>query len=73
VFVTRQTAAAHLSIFRHIDRIVKEDTGQALQWRHLHSKSLQDFPGILTVTADQHKGQAKGKLRILANHFYSQI
>lgn len=60
VFVTRQTAAAHLFIFQNIDRIVKEDTGQPLQWRHLHAKSLLDFPGILTLTADQHRGQAKG-------------
>jgi hypothetical protein len=65
VFVTRQTAAAHQFIFQNIDRIVKEDTGQPLQWRHLHAKSLLDFPGILTLTGDQHRGQAKGDWKCL--------
>lgn len=35
-------------------RIVKEDTGQAVLFRHIHGD------GIETVTADGHRGQALG-------------
>ncbi|EJD54157.1 hypothetical protein AURDEDRAFT_157410 [Auricularia subglabra TFB-10046 SS5] len=53
-FVSSQSAAAHHALFREIFRIVEQDTGQALHFRHLHGD------GIEIVTADEHKGQAKG-------------
>jgi hypothetical protein len=36
-----------------------------LRWRHLHGEHLQDFTGILHWAADQHGGQAKGRLQHL--------
>ncbi|KAJ7808673.1 hypothetical protein B0H14DRAFT_3151934 [Mycena olivaceomarginata] len=47
-----------------IEAIVKEDTGKSLKWRHLHATSTDSSEGygdlILSWTADQHRGQAKG-------------
>ncbi|KAJ6606289.1 hypothetical protein DFH09DRAFT_1299558 [Mycena vulgaris] len=61
VYVTRHTAAAHHRIFKEIQRIVKEDTGFDLHWRHLHASDVSEFDGmILHWAADQHRGQAKG-------------
>ncbi|KAG6899107.1 hypothetical protein C0993_000824 [Termitomyces sp. T159_Od127] len=61
VFVTRQTAVAHQRVFEEIAKIVYQDTGKALKWRHLHARTLNDYDGmILLLTLDQHGGQAKG-------------
>ncbi|OSX56007.1 hypothetical protein POSPLADRAFT_1161553, partial [Postia placenta MAD-698-R-SB12] len=60
VLLTRETAEVHRFIFDKIDEIVKADTGSMLQWRHLHSASLDQYVGVLQLTADQHLGQAKG-------------
>lgn len=60
IYVNRQTALAHQLIFQKIDDIVKEDTGENLRWRHLHSTNLTDPIGIFQFTVDQHGGQAKG-------------
>ncbi|KIJ53133.1 hypothetical protein M422DRAFT_42920 [Sphaerobolus stellatus SS14] len=46
-------------IFRKIHQIVKQDTGQGLQWRHLHSETLQNPVGIFSFLMDQHLGQAQ--------------
>ncbi|KAJ7262693.1 hypothetical protein B0H12DRAFT_1231133 [Mycena haematopus] len=63
VYVTRHTAAAHQRIFDEINKFVRLDTGSALRWRHLHGQSPEDFQGvILQWGADQHRGQAKGRL-----------
>lgn len=57
----RQTAVAHRIIFEEIENIVRADTGQSLQWRHLHTNSIDETDGmILQWVADQHGGQAKG-------------
>ncbi|KAJ6484352.1 hypothetical protein C8R47DRAFT_1072982 [Mycena vitilis] len=62
VYLNRQTAAAHQRIFEEIEAIVQEDTGKTLKWRHLHGTSVDGVYGdmILSWTADQHRGQAKG-------------
>ncbi|KAJ7800830.1 hypothetical protein B0H14DRAFT_2615859 [Mycena olivaceomarginata] len=62
-YVTRHTAAAHQRIFDELNKIVMLDTGSPLRWRHLHGQSPEDFQGlILQWGADQHRGQAKGRL-----------
>ncbi|KAF6760962.1 hypothetical protein DFP72DRAFT_804707 [Ephemerocybe angulata] len=60
VFVTEESAEMHALIFGKISELVKIDTGEELKWRHLHAKTLDDFPGICLVSVDQHRGQAKG-------------
>lgn len=60
VLLTRENAAIHRFIFHKIDEVVKEDTGSLLQWRHLHSRSIDQPVGILHWAGDQHLGQAKG-------------
>lgn len=63
VYLNRQTAAAHQLILEKIEAIVFEDTGELIQWRHLHAIDLNDNSGILHWAADQHGGQAKGEVR----------
>ncbi|KAJ7100549.1 hypothetical protein C8R43DRAFT_1141295 [Mycena crocata] len=62
IYLNRQTADAHRIILQEIEKIVFQDTGYTLQWRHLHADSPMDAPAemILHWTADQHGGQAKG-------------
>jgi hypothetical protein len=61
VYLNRQTAYAHLHIFKTLDSIVYKDTNRRLQFRHIHAPRLDDYSGcILQWTADQHGGQAKG-------------
>ncbi|KAK6981751.1 hypothetical protein R3P38DRAFT_2578154, partial [Favolaschia claudopus] len=64
VYINRQSAVAHQRVFEEIELIVKEATGKTLKWRHLHA-SRAEAPNeygslILSWTADQHRGQAKG-------------
>lgn len=61
--MNRQTAVAHQRVFEEIEAIVKEDAGGCLKWRHLHGIGPDDGHGdmILSWTADQHRGQAKGE------------
>ncbi|KAJ6467409.1 hypothetical protein C8R45DRAFT_938748 [Mycena sanguinolenta] len=62
IYLNRMTAQAHQRVFEEIEGIVLEDTGKRLQWHHLHATSLEDGLDsmILSWTADQHRGQAKG-------------
>ncbi|PPQ84978.1 hypothetical protein CVT25_010531 [Psilocybe cyanescens] len=61
VFLNRQTAVAHQTVFALIEEIVFEDTGRTVQWRHIHASDLDETDGfILLWTGDQHGGQAKG-------------
>lgn len=63
MYVTRQTAVAHLHILRVINQILKRDTGRGLRWRHIHGRQVDDYDGlILNWVVDQHRGQAKGTL-----------
>ncbi|KAK0481017.1 hypothetical protein EDD18DRAFT_1113379 [Armillaria luteobubalina] len=39
---------------------VRQDMGKDIQYRHLHSPSLEEHQGIMHWAADQHRGQAKG-------------
>ncbi|KAJ3925683.1 MAG: hypothetical protein NXY57DRAFT_1043898 [Lentinula lateritia] len=60
VFLTRQTAFAHLQVLREIDEVLKDDTGRTLHWRHIHGNRIDDYEGnILNWVVDQHGGQAK--------------
>ncbi|KAJ6505572.1 hypothetical protein C8R45DRAFT_1091275 [Mycena sanguinolenta] len=62
IYLNRMTAQAHQHVFEEIEGIVLEDTGKRLQWHHLHATSLENGLDsmILSWTADQHRGQAKG-------------
>ncbi|KAL0059883.1 hypothetical protein AAF712_013365 [Marasmius tenuissimus] len=62
VFLNRQSAEAHRVVLLKIHRLVQEETGKEIQFRHLHAsyKRDLDFEGILSWTVDQHGGQAKG-------------
>ncbi|KIJ52695.1 hypothetical protein M422DRAFT_243475 [Sphaerobolus stellatus SS14] len=60
IFLNCQSAIAHFLVFRNIHRIVMNDTGQGLQWRHLHSETLDKPVGIFSFSVDQHLGQAQG-------------
>ncbi|KAJ7508004.1 hypothetical protein B0H11DRAFT_2218004 [Mycena galericulata] len=62
IFLNRMSALAHQRVFEEIEAIVLEDTGHHLRWHHLHASSAEDGLDcmILSWTADQHRGQAKG-------------
>ncbi|KAJ3771677.1 hypothetical protein FB446DRAFT_789369 [Lentinula raphanica] len=61
VYLTRQTAFAHLQALKEINRIITSDVGYGLQWRHIHGSAVDDYDGhILNWVVDQHRGQAKG-------------
>ncbi|KAJ7192674.1 hypothetical protein GGX14DRAFT_546454 [Mycena pura] len=60
IYVNRQTAVAHQIIFQKIHDIVVKDTGENLQWRHIHSQTPDEEVGVLHFVLDQHGGQAKG-------------
>ena len=62
-FTTSQSEVAHLFLFRNIFRIAQEDTGQTVQFRHIHGS------GIEIVAADAHKGQAKGISTLFLHYF----
>ncbi|KAJ7776748.1 hypothetical protein B0H14DRAFT_2401533, partial [Mycena olivaceomarginata] len=66
IFINRMSAFAHQRVFEEIEDIVYEDTGKRLQWHHLHATDANDGLDsmILSWTADQHRGQAKGKSRL---------
>ncbi|KAK0471633.1 hypothetical protein IW261DRAFT_1571923 [Armillaria novae-zelandiae] len=59
-FLNSECARAHQILFRAIRSIVRQDTGKDIEYRHLHSPSLEEHRGILHWAADQHRGQAKG-------------
>ncbi|KAJ7466610.1 hypothetical protein B0H11DRAFT_1733200 [Mycena galericulata] len=60
IFLNRQTAIAHQKIIQAMEDIVFEDTGNHLQWRHIHGSQMNDYDGkILQWAGDQHSGQAK--------------
>lgn len=67
VYLNRQNAAAHALVFAKVEEIVLEDTGQSLKWRHIHASSPDELCGILQWAGDQHGGQAKGMIPLLAN------
>lgn len=62
VVFNRSTAEIHYFALQSIDRIVKQDTGQFMQWRGIHSPTLKDRTGIQEVLADMDGAQAKGDL-----------
>ncbi|KIJ29832.1 hypothetical protein M422DRAFT_268703 [Sphaerobolus stellatus SS14] len=51
-FITSQSARAHKIFFQRIFDIVEGDTGQQIQFRHIHGT------GWDTIIADEHRGQA---------------
>ncbi|KIJ27110.1 hypothetical protein M422DRAFT_271724 [Sphaerobolus stellatus SS14] len=51
-FTTSQSAKAHKFLFQQIFAIVEADTGQQVQFRHIHGT------GWDTIIADEHRGQA---------------
>src|ERR1700676_3713685 len=59
VYVNHKFTMAHHLIFQNLKTIIQQDTSKSLQWRYLHTKSLNDFTGILQWMGDQHRDQAK--------------
>ncbi|KJA20386.1 hypothetical protein HYPSUDRAFT_1092632 [Hypholoma sublateritium FD-334 SS-4] len=53
-FTTSQSSSEHLILFTRIFEIATEDTGQPVQFHHIHGAGFQ------TWIADAHKGQALG-------------
>ncbi|KIJ42824.1 hypothetical protein M422DRAFT_253914 [Sphaerobolus stellatus SS14] len=51
-FTSSQSAEAHRILFQRIFEIVEADTGQQVQFRHIHGS------GWDTVIGDEHRGQA---------------
>ncbi|KAJ3839118.1 hypothetical protein F5878DRAFT_617485 [Lentinula raphanica] len=61
VYLTKQTAFAHLQALIEINRLITLDVGHGLHWRHIHGSTVDDYKGhILNWVVDQHRGQAKG-------------
>ncbi|KAJ3849802.1 hypothetical protein EV368DRAFT_46593 [Lentinula lateritia] len=61
VYLTKQTAFAHLQVLREVNKLLKKDFGQGLRWRHIHGLTINDYDNlILNWVVDQHRGQAKG-------------
>ncbi|KIJ46898.1 hypothetical protein M422DRAFT_46016 [Sphaerobolus stellatus SS14] len=65
IFLNCQSTQAHLLVFQKINEIVREDTGNGLRWRHLHSTSLEEPVGIYSFAVDHHLGQVIGLGRYL--------
>jgi hypothetical protein len=61
VFVTSQSAPAHLFMFKLVFKIAEEDTGRPIQFRHIHGTGFETF------VADAHKGQALGQFCLLSS------
>ncbi|SJL06250.1 uncharacterized protein ARMOST_09586 [Armillaria ostoyae] len=55
-----QSAVAHKYLFHKLRQLVHADTGQYIQYRHLHSPDLIHHQGIHHWGIDQDRGQAKG-------------
>ncbi|KAJ3851308.1 hypothetical protein EV368DRAFT_3183, partial [Lentinula lateritia] len=61
VYLTKQTAFAHLQVLREVNKLLKKDFGQGLCWHHIHGLTVNDYDNlILNWVVDQHRGQAKG-------------
>lgn len=60
-------------MFEKIDEIVKQDMGEYLTWRHLHSPgpTADDAIGIFHIAVDQHGRQAKGEHFDISCYFYA--
>ncbi|KAK0429591.1 hypothetical protein EV421DRAFT_1914379 [Armillaria borealis] len=59
-FMNSQSTHAHQLLFVTIRSVVHQDTQRDVEYRHLHSSSLDDHRGILHWAADQDRGQVKG-------------
>ncbi|KAF8588888.1 hypothetical protein K439DRAFT_1613228 [Ramaria rubella] len=55
MFVTSQSAPAHLHMFKLVFKIAETDTGKPVWFQHIHGT------GYEVVVADAHKGQALGR------------
>lgn len=58
--MNRETAEAHKMVFDELGKIVLEDVGKPMLWRHLDAENLDNFVGVLHFGGDQGGGQAKG-------------
>jgi hypothetical protein len=54
MFITSQSATAHLKMFEVLHQIVEKDTGETIKFRHIHGTGME------SITADAHKGEALG-------------
>jgi len=56
IFINIETADAYQNLFEDLFRCIEKDMGETFNFYHIYRK------GLGCVIADQHKGQALGKL-----------
>jgi len=56
IFTNIETAEAYKNLFEDLFTCIEKDTGEIFNFYHIHRK------GLGCILADQHKGQALGKL-----------
>lgn len=54
-FTTSQSGVAHFELFKMIFEIASQDTGQPVQFKHIHGTGFEAW------IADAHKGQGLGE------------
>ena len=64
IFINVETAQAYQNLFEDLFRCIEKDIGETFNFHHIHGK------GLGCILADQHKGQALGKIKILCNFNY---
>lgn len=57
IFTNVETAEAYQNLFEDLFGCIERDTGETFNFHHIHGK------GLGCILADQHKGQALGKLK----------
>ena len=57
IFTNVETSNAYQNLFEDLFGCIEKDTGENFNFHHIHGK------GLGCVIADQHKGQALGKLK----------
>jgi hypothetical protein len=64
IFTNVETAQAYQNLFEDLFSCIEKDTSETFNFHHIHGI------GLGCILADQHKGQALGKIKILFNLNY---
>jgi len=59
IFTNIETAEAYQNLFEDLFRCVERDIGETFNFYHIHGK------GLGCIIANQHKGQALGKIKMI--------
>jgi len=59
IFTNVETALAYQNLFEDLFNCIEKDTGETFNFHHIHGK------GLGCIIADQHKGQALGKIALI--------